>query len=350
MDALQATTYAVDPRTCIRCAACATIAPANFAVRVGPAKLLRNPQTPRERRACAASAAICPTQAISATGEAEADSAPQPPSPKVPDLYPPVMEVAEGVRWKISDLPWASFDPSAATPALRAVVREMAYSEQTTFSATQRFMEAFAENTDFTQWISVWFYEETRHPMALLRWLALAGETPDGDFVTKGRVSAPFMKSLTGTLVTNVISEMVAAEAYLSLARGAEEPLLTAIVQRIGADEARHGSSFFTYARSLLETSAQPDRERLDAIKVLHFWLNASKNVNHPVNEVMEKLKPLMAAMGAPVFVPPTDRISKVIGCLIGLPIQTPADVGAHLLEHTKRMHAAPTAPALGSA
>ena len=100
-------------------------------------------------------------------------------------------------------------------------------------------MEMFGSNTDFSQWVSVWFYEETRHPMVLLKWLALAGDTPEADFASKGRVSMPFMKSITGTLVTNVISEMVAAEAYIGFVR-VTEPVLAGLTQRIGADEARH--------------------------------------------------------------------------------------------------------------
>ena len=207
-------TYAIDPRACIRCAACATLAPAHFAVGAGPARLIRTPATGCERRACNSAAALCPTQAITAADGADLagdDS-------KGGELYPKLIETAEGVRWDIADLPWSTFDPAKATPALCAIVREMAYSEQATFSATQRFMQAFGDHLDFSQWISVWFYEETRHPMVLIKWLELAGEKPDAQFVTRGRVSAPFMKSRTGTLVTNVISEVFAAEAYLGLA------------------------------------------------------------------------------------------------------------------------------------
>src|SRR5207249_1875191 len=111
------------------------------------------------------------------------------------------------------------------------------------------------------------------------------------DFVAKGRVSAPFMKSRIGTLVTNVISELFAAEAYLGMSTGAPEPLLAAITQRICADEARHGASFFAYARQALQTSTQPERDRLDVLKVLHFWVNESSAVAHPVSETMEKLR-----------------------------------------------------------
>ena len=36
-----------------------------------------------------------------------------------------------------------------------------------------------ADDVDFTEWVSIWFYEETKHPDALLRWLGSFGVTVD---------------------------------------------------------------------------------------------------------------------------------------------------------------------------
>lgn len=334
------TTVTVDPKTCIRCAGCAILAPTCFTVGRGVAQVVKQPETTEEAVACDAAAALCPTQAIGAGEPFEAPRGER----TAAMIYPSAIEIAEGVRWKIADLPWAAFDASKATDPLKAVAREMAFSEQATFTATQKFMQAFADDPDFTQWISVWFYEETRHPMLLLRWLAHAGETPETAFVRSGRVSTPFMKSLTGTLVTNVISEVFAAEAYFSLARTKPEPLITALTRMICADEARHGASFFAYARRAIARSAQPDRERLDAVKVLHFWLNEAQAVSHPVNETMERLKSILPEGGVlPRFVPPAERICRLVGRLTGLPIAVPADVQPQLYALTKQVHAQAT-------
>ncbi|MBK7857220.1 MAG: ferredoxin [Archangiaceae bacterium] len=326
----------VDVTKCIRCAACATVAPQSFAVGAGRARVTRQPATPAEHTAAAAAAALCPTDAISVSGATGAVLEPQ------PARYRELVEVAEGVRWKVSELPWSTLDRAHLHPSLIALVREMAFSEQTTFSATQRFMQAFGDDLDFSQWVSVWFYEETRHPVALLRWLELAGEPPPGDdFVTRGRVSAPFMKSRIGTLVTNVISEMFAAEAYRGMASHSPEPLLAVISQRICGDESRHGASFFAYARAALSTSSQPERDRLDALKVLHFWLNESGSVSHPVNEAMAKMAGLRGAHGVlPAYQPPLQRVTRLVGLLTGLPLTQPADLQPLLLEHTAKLHA----------
>lgn len=331
--------YSIDAKACIRCAACATIAPRHFQVKQGPAVVLRPPQGEREEASCEAARRICPTQAIHPAPDAAVDLPPLGPEPE--ELYPTVMGVAEAVRWKVADLPWDRFDASKATPELRAVVREMAYSEQTTFSATQKFMSAFgAADADFSQWISVWFYEETRHPMVLLKWLERAGEVHDDDFVQKGRESEPFMPSLVGTLVINIVSEMVAAHAYLHMAAGRLEPLLHATVVKLAGDEARHGASFFTYARRLIEKSETPERDRLDALKVLHFWFNIGNDVSHPVNQAMKRLEGLLPALGSPPLFPPNDRIAQVVGALTGLKLSSAAALPETMLEHTRRVRA----------
>jgi hypothetical protein len=255
-------------------------------------------------------------------------------------LFSDLAAVAERVRWRLEDLPWERFEPAGVTPGLRGLVKQMAFSESATFSATQRFMQAFSDDVDFTQWLSVWFYEETRHPHLLSRWLALAGETFDDDLALRGRVSAPFMKSRMGTLVTNVISEINAAGAYLSLSEASGEPLLALIARRIGSDEARHAASFYAYAGRRLERADDPDRERLDALKVLHFWLSESQNVSHPVNQMMERAR----ALDVPGVLTNTDalrsRICSVIGALTGVPLDSPSQVHDALSDLTTRVHA----------
>jgi hypothetical protein len=249
------------------------------------------------------------------------------------------MEVAEGARWPLGQVPWTRFDPAQVNAALCTAVRQMAFSEQATFSATRRFMDAFGEDTDFSQWLSVWFYEESRHPLVLLRWLALAGEELPPDFVRRGRVSTPFMKSRIGTLVTNVLSELIAAEAYLALARTAPEPLLRALTLRIAADESRHAASFFVFALRAQQASETPALERLDALKVLHFWFDERGSVSHPVNETMERLRSSGETAGWAPATASSKRMLRIAELLTGLRFDTPADVFRHLRVETRQLH-----------
>src|SRR6185295_17956597 len=54
----------VRAEVCIRCAACASVAPGLFAVDRGPARVLRAPETEAERLAARAAAVLCPTGAV----------------------------------------------------------------------------------------------------------------------------------------------------------------------------------------------------------------------------------------------------------------------------------------------
>jgi len=237
---------------------------------------------------------------------------------------------AERARWRMDDLAWDRIDASRASEPLRQLVREIAYSELTTTSATRRFLDELSDDTDFTQWLSVWFFEETRHPQVLVRWLRAVGVSVDETFVKRGRATAPFMKSRFGTLVTNVISEVVASASYANLVVRAEEPVLQAIAQNLSADEARHAASFYAYARRHLERSREPDADRRDALKVLYLWFQDHARVQHPVSEFFARTGEQRAALA----VDPGDvrtRAFAVIGSLIDVPLTADSDLLAHV-------------------
>jgi hypothetical protein len=236
----------------------------------------------------------------------------------------------------------------------------MAFSEHATYSATQRFMQTFGDDVDFTQWLSIWFYEETRHPHALMQWLRALGEPVDDAFVLRGRVSTPFMKSRMGTLVTNIVSEVTAASAYGAMGSGAGERVLAQLGTFIAGDEARHAGSFFRFASRRLRAAADPDRERLDALKVLHFWLNETAQVSHPINQMLERLKPGESqgdVLGAVTFDLPAvkRRATRLIGLLVDVELGAPEQVLPALKQMTADLHARrqatgedPPAPAAG--
>lgn len=240
-------------------------------------------------------------------------------------LYAPLFDQAEAVRWRMADIPWASIDRAAVTPELCELVRGIAFSEQTTFGATRRFMTELADDVDLTQWIAVWFYEETKHPDVLLRWLHRVGVEVDAQFVQKGRATAPFMRSRMGTFVTNIISELVASTAYAALHARAPEPVLAHIGGLLAGDEARHCASFFRYAQRQLARSADPARERRDALKVLFLWFQTNELITHPVNEFFSRHRlPFDVASVR-------DRAARLVGLLIGVALTGASDIGAHL-------------------
>lgn len=209
-------------------------------------------------------------------------------------LYYRLFDEAEAVRWKMADCGWSELRPADASPAWRTIARETLVSELTTFSATERFFADFADDVDFTQWLTVWLYEETKHPSAALRWLDALGDKFDSRFMLQGRQTIPLMPSKMGTLATNVISEMAAAAIYMALsAQPTCEPVLRRIYRNCGGDEARHAAGFYAYAKKRLARADDPRAEQVAALKLLLFWISPELNrrVSHPVNLFINRYK-----------------------------------------------------------
>jgi ferredoxin len=327
----------VDREACIGCGACATAAPVLFRLDRGRARLVRSPRDHDEETLARAAAAICPTSAITASlGKRETDAIEE---STQQGIYARLFDEAERARWRLADLPWDRIDRARVTPALVRFVRLVATSELTTTSATARFLQEMHDDVDFTHWMSVWFYEETKHPEALLRWLAFFGEGLGEREILRGRVSAPFMRSRTGTLVTNLLSEIFASAGYQDLARWSPEPVLAEVARRLAGDEARHAASFFVFARRAIDRARAPDVERLQALKVLYFWLQAADQVEHPVRQFHARVRSdaevaaLLDAMTIgyePIF----ERARQAVSALVDLPIESSAQV----LEHVTRL------------
>jgi hypothetical protein len=255
-------------------------------------------------------------------------------------LFYRLHEEAERARWRLSDIPFHAIDRAQVSPSLLALVRHVAASELTTFSATRFFLSSFADDPDLTQWMAIWFYEETKHPEVLLRYLAAFGHSVDTDFLRRGRATAGFMKSRFGTLVTNVISEVVASHNYIALHENAGEPVLSLIGKHLAADEARHASSFLAYARRYLERSPDPDRDRADGLKVLHLWFQQGGGVEHPVSEFGARaeldadLSDAAAKLGLQTAAnAAAAHACRMLGSLLGVSLRTPDDALRALTE-----------------
>ena len=332
--------FHVEASRCIRCGACAALVPGVFDLSEGPSRVTRAP-TQIEARDVEAARLICPTDAIRATPSADATTEKSDASPAlvkdraVAPRFDRLARGAERARWSLASVPWDDLDPSRATPELQTIVREMAFSENATYSATQRFLEAFFDDVDFSSWISVWFYEETRHPHVLGEWLRRVGTPLADDFILRGRITTPFMRSLIGTLVTNVISEITATQSYARLASHTKEPALSIIGRFIAGDEARHAATFFGFAERNLAALAPREalRERARGLEVLSAWLGGAQQATHPVAQMLERLDGSGVdrdAFGLS-FDPIKRRVVRVIGLLLDVPLTRESDVAPAL-------------------
>jgi hypothetical protein len=144
-------------------------------------------------------------------------------------------------------------------------------------------MNLFDDDIDFTQWLSVWLYEETKHPHALAKWLSLVGQPLSEKFVRDGRVITPMTGSQVEMLTFNIISEVVAAMNYTWTSKVMPEPVLKVIMHNLGKDEMRHSQGFEHYCKKLIRAAPDPDKERVRCLRATWAFLHGEHFIAHPV-------------------------------------------------------------------
>lgn len=197
--------------------------------------------------------------------------------------YYGLYDIAEQARWSMSEIPWGQIDMSVVDDNLISLVRGAMFGELTTYSATHAFMTLFTDDIDFTQWLSVWLYEETKHPHALAKWLSETGNPLDATFFRAGRVITPMRTSRVEMLTFNIISEVVAGMNYSRTSVIMPEPVLKVIMRNLGKDELRHSQGFEHYCKKHIRAAEDPDRERLLCLRATWAFLQGEQMIEHPV-------------------------------------------------------------------
>jgi hypothetical protein len=189
----------------------------------------------------------------------------------------------EGLRWSLNrDVPWDAFRAEAVDEPLRFAIHTACVSEFTTLAASHNFLREFADDVDFSCWVSVWFYEEIKHHYALRRWLALAGiHVPSAEIAKRG-IPYPLGTNHAGTCTMNVISELRAARWYTDISRTTTEPVLAALMRHMAADESRHAVAFADFARRYVERNGAEDLRAV--LEMAYFWLADPAVVTHPAD------------------------------------------------------------------
>lgn len=235
--------------------------------------------------------------------------------------YYSLFDIAEKARWNMTDIPWDEIDHSKVTPELIESIKTMAFGELTTFSATQSFMAMFSDEVDFTQWLAVWLYEETKHPHALVKWLHLVGCDVDSKFLMQGREITPMTPSRVEMLTFNIISEIVAGNMYVRFGEILEEPVLRQIVLHLAKDEMRHSVGFENYTRISIRDAEDPDKERITALRAAWAFLQEDGLISHPVFLTVNRVSNIM---GEDTVRKIRKAVASRIGKVVGVEIPDP--------------------------
>ncbi len=238
--------------------------------------------------------------------------------------YYSLFDVAEKARWQMTDIAWDKIDKTLVNQSLLDTVKVITFGELTTYSATRSFMEMFEDDIDFTQWLAVWLYEETKHPHALTKWLALNDVKLTGEYLMQGRTITPMTDSRVEMLTFNIISEIVAGNMYLATAETVPEPVLQDIALKLAKDEMRHSVGFENYCRKAIAESADPDYEKMIALRSAWVFVQDNQFIEHPV---FITVKNMGSFFGEKIIKKIRTQIASRIGKLVGIEIPDPDQI-----------------------
>src|SRR3990167_288977 len=87
-------------------------------------------------------------------------------------LYPKLFADLEKARWSMdTDIDWHSFDGSLLTEEQTRTIKMNAITEWSALPATEMFLRDNRDDSDFSAFMSVWFYEEQKHALVLMEYL-----------------------------------------------------------------------------------------------------------------------------------------------------------------------------------
>ena len=163
-------------------------------------------------------------------------------------LYPELFHSLEKARWNMADdIPWDQFDASLLSDEQAQTIRMNAITEWSALPATEMFLRDNKDDSDFSAFMSIWFYEEQKHSLVLQEYLRrfrpeLVPTEEELHAVRFEFDPAPPLE----TLMLHFCGEVRLTQWYRRASEWHTEPVIKAIYDHISRDEARHGGAYLT--------------------------------------------------------------------------------------------------------
>jgi hypothetical protein len=201
-------------------------------------------------------------------------------------LYPELFKTMERARWSLaSDVPWDRFDPSALTDEQAVTIKMNAVTEWSALPATEMFLRDNRHDSDFSAFMSVWFYEEQKHALVLMEYLRrfrpeLVPTDAELHAVRFEFDPAPPLE----TLMLHFCGELRLTRWYRRAAAWHTEPVIRHVYGLVSEDEARHGGAYLRYMQRALEADPEGARAAFTRIGVLMASGGRGGKPLHPTN------------------------------------------------------------------
>ena len=201
-------------------------------------------------------------------------------------LYPELFASLEKVRWSMSeDIPWKDFEPSKLSEEQARTIKMNAITEWSALPATEMFLRDNQHDSDFSAFMSVWFYEEQKHSLVLMEYLRrfrpeLLPTEEELHAVRFQFDPAPALE----TLMLHFCGEVRLTQWYRRAAAWHTEPVIKKIYMTISGDEARHAGAYFKYMRQAVERVGNDAKIAFAKIGVLMASAARAGKPMHPTN------------------------------------------------------------------
>jgi hypothetical protein len=201
-------------------------------------------------------------------------------------LYPELFRTLEEARWSLAtDVPWEAFERDRLDEARALTVKMNAITEWSALPATEMFLRDNAHDSDFSAFMSIWFYEEQKHALVLMEYLRrfrpdLVPTEAELDAVRFPFDPAPPLE----TLMLHFCGEIRLTQWYRRAAEWHEEPVLRRIYELIARDEARHAGAYLRYLQRALERTPDEARAAFTKLGVLMASGGRAGKALHPTN------------------------------------------------------------------
>jgi len=205
-------------------------------------------------------------------------------------LYPELFKSLESVRWNMdADIPWDKFDPALLTDEQAQTIKMNAITEWAALPATEMFLRDNRGDSDFSAFMSVWFFEEQKHSLVLIEYLRRFRPdlVPSEEELHNVRFEFDPAPALE-TLMLHFCGEIRLNHWYRCAAQWHTEPVIKSIYEIIAQDEARHAGAYLRYMKRALhdlgEVTAQEARRAFAKIGVLMASAKRTSQALHPTN------------------------------------------------------------------
>ncbi|MFO1218408.1 MAG: ferritin-like domain-containing protein [Burkholderiaceae bacterium] len=201
-------------------------------------------------------------------------------------LYPDLFKQLEAVRWNMErDIAWDRFDPALLSDDQAATVKMNAITEWAALPATEMFLRDNRDDSDFSAFMSVWFFEEQKHALVLMEYLRRFRPdlVPSEQELHEVRFEFDPAPALE-TLMLHFCGEVRLNHWYRRAAEWHTEPVIRQIYDTLAKDEARHGGAYLRYMKRALAQFGDEARAAFAKVGVLMASARRTAQALHPTN------------------------------------------------------------------